>query len=861
MRSSRRAATAAVSISLALAGVAATHADADSAMVLYVATESASCTDSGTGTQAAPYCTIQAAADAAVAGDTVDIAPGMYPGQVDIASVGTPAAPIVFQAEGPVFLSDAANQTGPALSLDGASSVSFDRGAATEGTADGFAITGVEVNGSSNIGFDGVSARPVVAPGAIAFHVTGTSSNVALTRSTVGSVQIDAGSSGDVISTNLLGTTGGSTAVSVSGASNTDITSNDIESVPAQDNAISVSAGSTGTSIENNIIAYSAGPPSSASAPVVAVDASSAAGTTLDYNVVYPAAPQLPYAWAGTDYASAAALDEATGQGAHDLNADPEIGPSSAATHAATAPQINSANSSAPGMLGTDFYGAGCGIDPAVAVTGVGTPAYCARGAVQQSYSGTITTSSTTPTALSVDYGSSLTQNGEYDGVSWGVTPGPTPDISYTIDWGDGQTQTVQASSTNAVTNTPHRYARVGTYIVTNTANLTDGETISTKNTVSTAGSGFTPLGPDRFLDTRHDIGGSNGPIASGQCDGLDITGLDGIPSNATAVAVNLTVTDTKNNGYFFLGYDDTASNLNYTAGQTVANSAIVQLNGWGGIAVCNGGNSDASADAIVDVTGYFATTTGAGYQPTTLKRILDTRDGTGAPKAKVGAKSGLTVPIANVDSIPSGVTAVAVHVTETNATGGGFIAAEPDGAGVPTTSSLNYAPGQTISNTLIVPVAKDGKIELYNGATGGSVDLIADISGFFAASAPDAFIPVTPFRAVDTRQVGSKIASDGTESLNLDSTLAGASAGFPADATLAANLTATDETAGGSLTVFPAGTALPNVSALNFGRNQNIATFGLFAASSSADTVSVYDNSPGSTDVVIDVFGYFTNS
>jgi len=858
MHSSRRAAAAAVSLSLALGGVTAAHAD--DSTVLYVDGPSTSCTDSGTGAEAAPYCTIQAAADAAVAGDIVEVATGTYTGQVDIKSTGTSTAPVVFEPEGTVKIVDASGDTGPSLSFDGASHVNFEG----QGTKH-FVAYGLVVNGSTDISLDGVGSY--IATGVTnTFEVTGTSSNVSLTRSEADNVQIDAGSSGDVISTNWIEDEGTLPGISITGATDTDVTSNDVEGVLASANSIGVYGGSTGTSIENNIV--TAPRTASPATTAVEVDASSAAGTTLDYNVVHPAASsgtgnalQSPYSWAGTSYASAAALASATGQGAHDLNTPPMLG-GLMTTNSGSAPQINSANSAAPGMLATDFYSRTCSGDPAVAVTGAGTPADCARGAVQQTYSTAVKATAASQGALSMSLGSYLAQTYGYNGTMGSpVNGGPTPAVSYTIAWGDGQTQTVQASATATATSATHTYAKVGTYTITDTANLTDGTTVSTTASTATNGSGFVPLAPKRILDTRYDVGGEQGALPSGDCYGMPVSGVDGIPSNATAVAVNLTVTDTVSNGIFSLGSDNTASNLNYSAGQTVANSAIVPINDLGGVDVCSGGDSNASADAIVDVTGYFTQTTGAGYQPMTPGRILDTRYGTGAPKAKIGAKTGLSLAIAGADSIPSDVTAVAVHVTETNATGSGWIAAEPDGAGVPTTSSLNYGKGQTISNTLIVPVAADGKIELYNGAVSGSVDLIADVSGYFSATAPDAFMPVTPFRAVDTRKVGSKIGIDGTETFSLDSTLTGASAGFPADATIAANVTATDETAGGALTVYPAGTSQPIASALNHGTNQNIANFGLFATSSSADSVDVYNNSPGSTDVIFDVFGYFTSS
>jgi len=69
---------------------------------------------SGTGTSAAPFGTIQAAANVAVAGDQVLVAPGIYRETVRIAHSGTAQAPIVFssQTAGAAVVSGA-NPVGP----------------------------------------------------------------------------------------------------------------------------------------------------------------------------------------------------------------------------------------------------------------------------------------------------------------------------------------------------------------------------------------------------------------------------------------------------------------------------------------------------------------------------------------------------------------------------------------------------------------------------------------------------------------------------------------------------------------------------------------------------------------------------
>ena len=49
----------------------------------------------------------------------------------------------------------------------------------------------------------------------------------------------------------------------------------------------------------------------------------------------------------------------------------------------------------------------------------------------------------------------------------------------------------------------------------------------------------------------------------------------------------------------------------------------------------------------------------------------------------------------------------------------------------MPTASNLNFVAGQTIPNLVVVPVGADGSIRLFNGS-GGAVDLIADVAGYY---------------------------------------------------------------------------------------------------------------------------------
>jgi len=75
------------------------------AAMLHVDQNDANCTDAGGGSQAAPFCTIDAAADQVMAGDTVSVKPGTYSERVVMTQSGASGAPIVFVADPGVTVS------------------------------------------------------------------------------------------------------------------------------------------------------------------------------------------------------------------------------------------------------------------------------------------------------------------------------------------------------------------------------------------------------------------------------------------------------------------------------------------------------------------------------------------------------------------------------------------------------------------------------------------------------------------------------------------------------------------------------------------------------------------------------------
>jgi hypothetical protein len=116
---------------------------------------------------------------------------------------------------------------------------------------------------------------------------------------------------------------------------------------------------------------------------------------------------------------------------------------------------------------------------------------------------------------------------------------------------------------------------------------------------------------------------------------------------------------------------------------------------------------------------------------PTSPYRILDTRNGTGAPVGTLGPGATLTLQVAGVGPVPANASAVIINLTATGATGRTFITAWPTGTTRATTSVLNATPGVDIANMITASLG-DGRLDLYNN--NDNVHLVADIAGYIAA-------------------------------------------------------------------------------------------------------------------------------
>ncbi|MFZ3467584.1 hypothetical protein ACODT3_39485 [Streptomyces sp. 4.24] len=324
-----------------------------------------------------------------------------------------------------------------------------------------------------------------------------------------------------------------------------------------------------------------------------------------------------------------------------------------------------------------------------------------------------------------------------------------TPPLDTVIDWGDGTTETVVASGSSE-TRTKHVYKKLGEYTIK--ATVVDpvlGTNATNEVRVKTLGSEFTPYAPTRLLDTRSGTGAAKGKVEAYSSTRLKVAGNGGIPAGVTAVALNVTATNTTSGGHvsvFASGSTrPTASNINFEAGQTVPNLVIARVGEDGYVELYNGGWEP--VDLIADVTGYFSRQEAGGYVPQVPSRVVDTRDGTGTRPGQVAGQGSFTVRVAE-----PGATAVALNVTVTNPREAGHLTVHPAGQTAPTTSNVNFTAGQTVANSVIVPVDKNGAITVRNGSWAPS-DVVIDVVGTYSPTSAVAYVPfTTPSRQIDTR-------------------------------------------------------------------------------------------------------------
>jgi hypothetical protein len=245
-----------------------------------------------------------------------------------------------------------------------------------------------------------------------------------------------------------------------------------------------------------------------------------------------------------------------------------------------------------------------------------------------------------------------------------------------------------------------------------------------------------------------------------------------------------------------------------------------------------------------------------SGYRSLTPARVLDTRTGLGARKGILAARGRVDLVVLGRGGVPaSGVSAVTLNVTATQQPRGGYVTVFPAGATRPLTSTVSFPANRSVANSVTMSVGFEGRVSLYASA---QTHLVVDVQGFFATVS--GLTGLVPARILDTRiGLGVKMGqlpADGGVNLVVLGVGRVPTEGVSA---VLLNVTATQEAASGSVTVFPTGTAKPSptTSVLSFGPTQSVAT-GTVAKVGTEGQISL--SVSAATHLVVDVQGYFTS-
>ena len=268
-------------------------------------------------------------------------------------------------------------------------------------------------------------------------------------------------------------------------------------------------------------------------------------------------------------------------------------------------------------------------------------------------------------------------------------------------------------------------------------------------------------------------------------------------------------------------------------------------------------------ADEYANADGGWSTdvselqTGGTTYVPISPVRIVDSRNGSGLSGLHGKFVAGLaqSFAVAGLGPIPASAVAVTGNLTVTNQTKAGFLALTPDPTDTPASSTLNFPVGDNRANNVTIPLNGTGQLAaVYKATAGATADVIFDVTGYFLAGSGGAtYVPISPVRALDTRTTSRLVASV---------PLVVPIGGVPSDAiAVTANLTVVNQTKAGFLAVTPTPVASPTTSTLNFPVG-DIRANGLAATLSSGSLSIVYKALGGATtDVVLDITGYFTTT
>ena len=784
---------------------------------LYVDNASA-CSDTGDGGTDLPFCHIQAAANVVLPGQTVVVRVNgsqYYAETLTLTRSGTTDAPIVFTTNstkrGVYPMLRPASGTGPILTLSAIHDVTV-RGLAVQ--PDSSNRVAALVHNSQHVALD---AMGFIGGTANQVRVDGGSSDVTVTRNdfqlmaaTDTGLWVQPGAQRVTVAANRFdgGTAGG---VKVTGGVTVSVTNNTLTGQCGT--AIRVEYRSTGVTVANNVVGSRTDNTScTATVPMLSVAADSTAETHADYNSIYATAPWYRYDWGGMPIGGAAAFAQNSGQGGHDFDlaqAPSTTGPIE------DSPLLDSADSGAPGVPGSDYNGEPYVDDPFAADTGSGT-GHVDRGAFEFQDPMTLTQTTSPATGGQVAPMNASVTVGSASSSAWNES------MSYTVDFGSGDGQPVAPGGT-----VTHTYANPGLYI----------ETVTVRDTG----------GSRRSMTHQFVVGTTDGPASTLTVGHQTLTlanGRTAYDPRAVTVAASVVPGDVWQvaSGQVLFGDGNTA--------RCTTKCSTTHAYGRAGTYTVT--------YRVTDLLGRVTTTQrsitvgdGLVRAPVDPVRLYDSR--VNGLIRQVPAHGVVTLDVSSPQGSPSADAAV-LNVTVTNPAKSGFVTVYPAGTTRPATSTVNFPAGRTVANQVTAKL-NGREVSFYNGSA-GAIDLVVD--RFSALTeAGSTYQPLDPLRILDTRSglggTTGPIPGYGAATIQVAGQF-----GVPADASaVLVNVTATDTRSSGYLTAFgwyvSGGGAVSNT---NWYAGQTVANLALVPMGDGR--LGITNGSRGTANFVVDLVGWY---
>lgn len=284
-----------------------------------------------------------------------------------------------------------------------------------------------------------------------------------------------------------------------------------------------------------------------------------------------------------------------------------------------------------------------------------------------------------------------------------------------------------------------------------------------TANADGTAAGGFVPVAGKRIVDTRAGIGAPKATLGPGKSIDVQVGGANGVPTNASAVAVNFIALNPNNADGYLSAYETggtkPSNSLHYAPQENTTIQAQVPLSDTGKMTILN---SSTTVNLVVDLQGYFtaAGKTGSVFTPAASGRIYDSRPA--ANNTPLANNETRSIQIAGKGGVPvmgSGITAVALTVIVYHGGSDGYADIWPDGTTKPATTAINFQNDEIVTNTVIVALGSNGKISLRNAAD--ETNYFLEVQGWYstpksaAISCPSEYrnqgvVAIVPTSAVD---------------------------------------------------------------------------------------------------------------